>query len=161
SFWSAHDESNGHYRRYDEDRLRRTWAGLPVTTLLLSYYNARLYLIADAVRFWSRLRGRATGKAGTDVSLPIGPVNDDLRGGFAGESRPLVVFLRRRRRRGYAVGLSLVALLRRDPGTIAVRNRPDDLAPDRYDPVMGRHHVERRLRPRHDTLKGARDVAGD
>ena len=43
SFWSAHDESNGHYRRYDMNRFQRLWAGLPVTTRLLSHYNARLY----------------------------------------------------------------------------------------------------------------------
>ena len=43
SFWSAHDESNGHYRRYEPDRLGRLWSGLPVTTRLLTYFNARLY----------------------------------------------------------------------------------------------------------------------
>ena len=46
SFWSAHDESNGHYRRYDMDRFRAGVGGLPVTTLLLSHFNARLYPIA-------------------------------------------------------------------------------------------------------------------
>jgi trans-aconitate methyltransferase len=160
SFWSAHDESNGHYRRYDVDRLRRTWAGLPVATLLLSHYNARLYPIADAVRSWSRWYGRATGRAGTDVSLPIRPVNEGLRAIFAGESRVLIDLLRRRRRRGYAAGLSLVALLRRGPGEVVVRERPDDVAPDRYDPVTGRGHAEGRQHPRHDTRGGARDVAG-
>ncbi len=160
SFWSAHDESNGHYRRYHEDRLRRTWAGLPVATLLLSHYNARLCPIAQAVRSWSRWRGHATGRAGTDVSLPIRPVNGGLRAVFAGESRVLIDFLRGRRRRGYEAGLSLVALLRRGAGEIVVRGRPDDVAPDRYDPATGRGRVEGRHHPRHDTRGGARDVAG-
>jgi SAM-dependent methyltransferase len=160
SFWSVHDESNGHYRRYDVDRLRRLWAGLPVTTLLLSHYNARLYPIARAVRSWSRHRGRATGRAGTDVSLPIRPVNQGLRSIFAGESRVLVDLLHRRRRRGYAAGLSLVALLRRDPGEIAARARPEDVPPDDYDPVIGRRDVERRHQPNHENRGGACDVAG-
>jgi SAM-dependent methyltransferase len=160
SFWSAHDESNGHYRRYDAERFRRLWSGLPVATLLLSHYNARLYPIAGAFRSWSRRRGRASGRAGTDVSLPIRPVNAILRAIFAGESRVLVDLLRQRRRRGYAAGLSLVALLRRDPGEIAARGRPDDVGPDCYDPVTGRRHVQSWNDPRHDTRGGTRDVAG-
>jgi trans-aconitate methyltransferase len=160
SFWSTHDESNGHYRRYDADRFQRVWSGLPVTTLLLSHYNARLYPIAHAVRSWSRWRGRATGRAGTDVSLPMRPLNEGLEAVFAGESRVLVDLLRGRRRRGYSAGLSLVALLRRDPGAIAVGGRPDEVAPDRYDPVTGRRHVERRQQLRQDTRGGIRDVAG-
>jgi trans-aconitate methyltransferase len=160
SFFSAHDEFNGHYRRYDEDRFQRVWAGLPVTTLLLSHYNSRLYPIASAVRSWSRWSGRATGRAGTDVSLPVRPVNTVLRAIFAGESRVLVDLLRRRRRRGYATGLSLVALLRREAGEIAVRSRPDDVDPDRYDPVTRRRYVGRRRHLRQDTWGGTRDVAG-
>lgn len=142
SSWSEHDESNGHYRRYDVDRFRRVWEGLPVATLLLSHYNSRLYPIANAVRSWSRWRGRATGRAGTDVSPPIRPVNEAFRSIFAGESRVLIDLLRGRRRRGYAAGLSLIALLRRGPGEIVARSRPDDVGPDCYDPVTGRRHVE-------------------
>ena len=159
-FWSEHDESNGHYRRYDADAFQRVWAGLPVTALLLSHYNARLYPIARAVRSWSRWRGRATGRAGTDVSLPIRPVNAALESIFAGESRVLIDRLRRRRRRGYAAGLSLLALLRRDPGAIVARPRPDDAPPDRYDPVTGRRPFETRTDPRHEPRGVARDVAG-
>ena len=166
SFWSAHDESNGHYRRYDLTRFQRLWAGLPVTTRLLSHYNARLYTIASLVRCWSRWRGRATGRAGTDVSLPIRPLNAALREIFAGESRVLVDLLRRgnRRRRGdrhgYSAGLSLVALLRRDAGELAVRHRPDDVRADRYDPVMLHEHADKRCHRSHDTWGGAGDVAG-
>ena len=116
SFWSEHDESNGHYRRYDPDRLRRVWAGLPVTTRLLSHFNTRLYPIARAVRAWSRWRGRATGMAGTDVSLPRPSINAALESIFAGEGRVLGDLLAGRGRRGYAAGLSLVAVIRRDAG---------------------------------------------
>jgi SAM-dependent methyltransferase len=138
SFWSAHDESNGHYRRYDAARFRRLWEGLPVTTRLLSHYNARLYPVAAVVRRFGQWRGRATGRAGTDVSLPIRPVNAALREIFAGESRVLVNLLRRERRHGYPAGLSLVALLRRDTGAINIRFRPDDVEEDRHDPVAAR-----------------------
>jgi len=134
-FWSVHDESNGHYRRYDVERFQQLWADLPVTTLLLSHYNARLYPVARVVRSWSRWRGRATGRAGTDVSLPIRPINEALQAIFAGESRVLVDLLMRRRRKGYGAGLSLVALLRRDAGEIGIRSRPGNVAPDCHDPA--------------------------
>ena len=41
--WSEHDKSFGHYRRYDLHRFEQIWQGLPVTPLLASYYNTRLY----------------------------------------------------------------------------------------------------------------------
>jgi trans-aconitate methyltransferase len=160
SSWSVHDENNGHYRRYTCDRLQRVWAGLPVATLLLSHYNTRLFPIANVVRAWSQWRGRATGSAGTDVRLPLRPINDGLRAIFAGESRILIDLLRNRRRRGYDAGLSLVALLRRVPGEIVTRNRPDDLEPDRYRPVEHRPWIERRDASRNDILGGVGDVAG-
>ncbi len=140
SFWSEHDESNGHYRRYEPDRLSRAWSGLPVTTRLLSYFNARLYPIARTVRAWSRWRGRATGMAGTDVSLPGRPVNAILETILAGEGRVLIEALSGRRRRGYSAGVSLVALIRREVGEIVPRNKPGDVAPDFYDPATGHRH---------------------
>ncbi len=140
SFWSEHDESNGHYRRYEPDRLRRVWSGLPVTTRLLSYFNARLYPIARAVRAWSRWRGRATGMAGTDLSLPGRPVNAVLESILAGERRLLIDLLSGRRFRGYTAGVSLVALIRREVGEVVPRCKPRDLAPDLYDPATGRRH---------------------
>lgn len=160
-FWSEHDESNGHYRRYEVERLCRVWAGLPVTTLLLSHYNTRLYPLAQAVRTWSRWRGRATGRAGTDVSLPIRPVNEALRTLFAGEARVLGDLLGRKRQSGFARGLSLIALLRRDAGEVSVRSKPDDIAPDLYDPTTG-HRLFNTRRPysRLETRGGTRDVAG-
>ena len=49
--WSEHDESFGHYRRYDAARLKMLWEGLPVSTLLLSNFNSRLL---PAIRFIRR-----------------------------------------------------------------------------------------------------------
>jgi SAM-dependent methyltransferase len=157
SAWSQHDESNGHYRRYDLDRLRRVWSGLPVSARLLSHFNARLYPVATAVRAWSGWRGRAVGRAGTDVSLPPGPVNAVLEAILAGESRVLVDLLHSRRRQGYTSGLSLVALLRREAGAIEPRNKPADLTRDRFDPAAARAPAasdasppEIRRSPRHE-----------
>jgi trans-aconitate methyltransferase len=137
TFWSAHDESNGHYRRYDVGRLQSLCAELPVVTLLMSHYNARLYPIASAVRSWSQWRGRATGRAGTDVSLPPAAIDAALGTIFAGESRVLLDVLRGQRHQGYASGLSLVALLRREAGAIAAWERPSDVAPDSYGTTNG------------------------
>ena len=87
SLWSEHDESFGHYRRYDRARLEGVWAGLPVTTLLVSYFNSRLLPLVRLVRAWNRRRGRAAGRAGTDFWLPSPPVNALLTAIFAGRGR--------------------------------------------------------------------------
>jgi trans-aconitate methyltransferase len=162
-FWSEHDESNGHYRRYEVNRFQRLWEGLPVATLLLSHYNTRLYPCARMVRAWSRWSGRASGRAGTDVSLPIRPFNKALRAIFAGESRVLVDLLMKRRQNGYRAGLSLVALLLRAPGAIALRTRPRDVAPDGHDPEARSPQAERRPHVRYAIRGGTGDVdvAGD
>jgi len=130
TLWSEHDESFGHYRRYEQERLARLWADLPVTPLLVSYFNTRMYPLVRAVRAFNRLRGRASGRAGTDFWMPPGPLNRLLAGTFAGEARVLERALARvlegHRARGYRRGASLVALLRREPGRIDRRSKPDD-----------------------------------
>ena len=131
SLWSAHDEAFGHYRRYDRARLERVWAGLPVQTVLVSYFNGRLLPLIRLVRAWNRLRGRAAGRAGTDFWLPSRPVNALLQSVLAGEGRRIVNLLRGRSRTGYSAGASLLAVLRREEGHIAVRHKPSDLPPDR------------------------------
>ena len=130
ALWSEHDESFGHYRRYDRRRLERIWEGLPVTALLSSYYNTRMYPLIRLIRARSRRRGRAAGRSGTDFWMPSGPVNRLLEAALAGEARSLVAQLSARRGRGYTFGASLLALLRREPGPVAVAQKPDDLAPD-------------------------------
>ena len=129
SLWSEHDESFGHYRRYSGERLAGVWAGLPVTTLLISHFNSRLLPVVRSVRAWNRRRGRAAGRAGTDFWLPGRPANAILTAIFAGEGRRLVAAVRGRRR-GYRSGASLVALLRREAGPIVIRPKPAGLPPD-------------------------------
>ncbi len=130
TLWSEHDESFGHYRRYDRERLARVWEGLAVRPLLLSYFNARLLPLVRLVRTINRLRGRAAGRAGTDFWLPHPAANATLRATFAGEASRLLGVLGGRTN-GYPAGSSLVALLRREPGPIPLRSKPADLAPDR------------------------------
>ena len=130
SLWSEHDESFGHFRRYDRGRFARLWAGLPVTPLMVSYFNSRLLPVIRLFRAWSRRRGKAAGEAGTDFWMPMRPLNALLQAALAGEAGRLVSVLRRRRGAGYKAGASLMALLRCNEGPIAVRARPTDLAPD-------------------------------
>jgi len=130
ALWSEHDESFGHWRRYDRRRLERLWAELPVTPLLVSYYNSRLYPLIRLIRARSRRRGRAAGRSGTDFWMPSRPVNRLLAATLAGEGRSLVRRLADGRAGAVGVAASLVALLRRDAGVIAVRPKPEDLPPD-------------------------------
>ena len=130
SLWSEHDESFGHFRRYDRQRLERVWEGLPVRPLMVSYLNARLMPLVRLVRTWNRRRRRASGRSGTDFWMPQRYLNHLLEGLLAGEARRLVGLLGGRQRGGYRSGSSLVALLRREEGTIQVRRKPSDLPPD-------------------------------
>lgn len=130
SLWSEHDESFGHYRRYDLARLEGVWTGLPTTTLMASYFNTRLLPIVRRVRASSRRRGHAAGRAGTDFRVPIRPLNSLLTAIFAGEANRLSAVLHGRKS-AYRAGVSLISLVRREPGTVAVRTKPDGLPSDR------------------------------
>jgi trans-aconitate methyltransferase len=134
SLWSEHDESFGHYRRYDRRRFEQLWADLAVSTLLVSHFNTRMYPLIRAVRAWNQVRGRASGRAGTDFWLPPQPVNRLLEALFAGEGSVLEDLLRGRRSQGYRAGASLLALLRREPSPVVARE-PDDLHPGLVAPV--------------------------
>jgi len=133
SLWSEHDESFGHFRRYDRARFARLWAGLPVTPLMVSYFNSRLLPVIRLFRAWSRRRGKAAGQAGTDFWMPTRPLNALLRATLAGEAGRLVNVLRGGRSAGYKAGASLMALLRRNEGPITIRAKPSDVAPDRKE----------------------------
>jgi SAM-dependent methyltransferase len=130
SLWSEHDESFGHFRRYDRARLQRLWAGLPVTPLLVSYYNSRLLPLIRLVRGWNRRRSGTAGQAGTDFWLPSRPLNALLAATLAGESRRLAKILQGGTQRGYTAGASLIAIVRREEGPVAIRTKPSDIAPD-------------------------------
>jgi hypothetical protein len=86
------------------------------------------------IRMVNRWRGKARGQAGTDFKIPAAPVNRLLTGIFAGESRRLARLLDGRGR-GYAAGVSLVALLRREEGPLSPRRRPPDVAADAHQPL--------------------------
>jgi SAM-dependent methyltransferase len=123
ALWSQHDESFGHYRRYDEPRLRQAWVDLPVSVRLCTCFNSRLYPLVRLARWRSRRRGQAAGAAGTDFRLPAPPLNRLLTWLFAGESRRLQAALGGRAGQGYARGVSLLAALRHEPAVC-----PDDSA---------------------------------
>jgi hypothetical protein len=130
SLWSEHDESFGHYRRYDEGRLEKVWAGLPVKPLLLSHFNSRLLPLIRIVRAWNQRRHRAAGRAGTDFWMPNPLSNFFLEQTLAGEGKRLVKTLRRQDARGYSRGASLLAVLRLEQGSIRPRTKPPDIAAD-------------------------------
>jgi len=134
SIWNEQDIRLGHYRRYDRRRLERLWEGLPVSVKLLSHYNARLYPIVRLIRAIGRATNRTWGDAGTDVNRRTGPMNRLLRRIFAGEQRILLELLEGRRSIGYSRGVSLIAVLRREPGIATPRARPADIEPDPFHP---------------------------
>ncbi|MDP8999429.1 MAG: class I SAM-dependent methyltransferase [Myxococcota bacterium] len=130
SLWTIHDESFGHWRRYDIGRLRETWRGLAVEERLLSPYNARLFPIIKAVRTMSKHRDRPAGKAGTDFSMPPWFVNHWLASLFSGEATLLERAIDHGTRPPYKRGASLIAILRRTDGAIVPRNKPEGVRPD-------------------------------
>lgn len=132
--WSEHDRSFGHYRRYEAPRLERVWQGLPVTPIFVSHFNSRLYPAVKAVRGWNRWRGHALGAAGTDFVMPWAPTNWLLTQVFAGEGRKLAALAKGRQRATYPAGVSLMALVRREAGTIEPRRKPGYLSSDMFDP---------------------------
>lgn len=132
SLWSGHDVRFGHFRRYTRQRLEQLWTGLPVTVRLLSHYNSRLYPLVKGMRSLSRLMGKPMGDGGTDFSLPPAPVNRLLQSILAGESDTLVDCLNGRRTSGFKNGVSLIAVLRREEGTVPIRIRPPQLDDSRF-----------------------------
>lgn len=121
--WGSHDRGFEHYRRYTLERLRRIWKGLPVSELLVSHCNARLYPPVKLARIFSRMLGRSLGPKETDLSLPPRPLNTLLHWIFAGEAWRIIRALRGKGR-GYRCGVSIIAVLRREPGEITPRPRP-------------------------------------
>ena len=127
ALWSRHDEVLGHHRRYQLHQLEVVWQGLPVTPLLLSYYNTRLYPVIRLIRGLNRFGRRSYGDRGTDLRLPPDPLNRLLASLFGAESKVLEDCLEGRRPNGYRFGASLIAILRVDQTGIAPRRRPEDV----------------------------------
>jgi 2-polyprenyl-3-methyl-5-hydroxy-6-metoxy-1,4-benzoquinol methylase len=134
SLWSKHDETFGHYRRYDKSRFALLWEGLPVKPLLVSHYNSRLYKLVKSVRRFNRLFRRSAGANGTDFRQPSPPVNWMFENIFAGEWDMLLDALNREDN-GYERGVSLIALVERTSGRVEPRQKPKSAGHDYYDPV--------------------------
>ena len=128
--WSEHDESFGHFRRYDTERLKKVWEGLPATPLVSSYFNSRLLPIIQMIRAMNRRRGHSGGRAGTDFWMPNPVSNYILESIFAGESNRLLKILRGKSTHGYKSGASLLTILRREEGVITPRVKPLGIGPD-------------------------------
>jgi len=111
ALWSPHDESHGHYRRYDLAGFAKLWQDLPVRRLLVSYFNTRLYPIVRLIRLLNGWRGKASGDAGTDLRIPSSLTNRLLDRVFSGELQRLTDLFHGRRRQGYRYGVSLIAIL--------------------------------------------------
>jgi hypothetical protein len=137
ALWTVHDESFGHWRRYDMPRLRATWEGLAVDERLLSAFNARLYPVIRSVRAISKRRARPAGVAGTDLAMPPALPNRWLAQLFAGEGAALERSLDRPGPPAYARGASLIAVLRKRDDSVVPRSKPPGLPPDLWDPTRG------------------------
>ena len=110
--WSPHDERMGHFRRYEIAMLEGAVAGLPLERLFMSHFMSRLYPIVRAVRALSRLRGRASGVSGIDLSSPPRFANTLLTRIFAGEIERLLGVIHGSAQ-PYRRGVSLIGAFRR------------------------------------------------
>jgi 2-polyprenyl-3-methyl-5-hydroxy-6-metoxy-1,4-benzoquinol methylase len=113
SLWSPHDEAFEHFRRYTMESFRALWKGERVEERLVSHLNARLLPLIKCVRWWNRKKGKASGQGGTDIEVPMAPVNGLLRRIFAGEAGRLCAVLTGKRAQGYAEGVSVMAILQK------------------------------------------------
>ena len=134
ALWSKHDETFGHYRRYDKARFALLWEGLPVKPLLVSHYNSRLYSLVKSVRKFNRVFRRSAGAHGTDFRQPSPPVNWMFEYIFSGECDMLFDTLNHEDE-GYERGVSLIALVERTSGAVEPRHKPKNAGRDYYDPV--------------------------
>jgi SAM-dependent methyltransferase len=132
--WSEHDVSFGHFRRYSRQRLEAAWQGLAVSCMLCSHFNSRLYRPIKWVRRVNRLFQRTWGQGGTDFAQPPEAINRWLHDIFSSERRELLESLAVAGPSAYQRGVSLVAVLRRDPGTILPRAKPLGVEPDFFEP---------------------------
>ena len=135
ALWSPHDVALAHYRRYVVARLRLVWRDLPVRERLVTPFNARLYPLVRLRRAFAALSGESSGSRGTDLSLPPAPLNRFLAKVFAGERMALVRALPNAAT-PFRTGVSLLALLERQPGEVVARTRPPDVPPDLHAPPL-------------------------
>jgi SAM-dependent methyltransferase len=111
--WSPHDVSHGHYRRYTRETFNEIWAGLPVSALLFSHYNSRLYPLVRALRKLTGLTSKSVGEGDTDLTKSANWINHMLDSIFSGELTKLLAAIRNGGEGGYDRGVSLIAVLKK------------------------------------------------
>ena len=119
--WSPHDEAVGHFRRYTRETFEELVRGLPLETVMISPYNARMYRGVKVVRRLARALRRGhggTSAAGTDLRIPPVPMNGILTALFSQEAMPLARALRERAPSPFRAGVSLIAILQKTEGEV-------------------------------------------
>ena len=109
--WSLHDESFGHYRRYNEETLKKIWEKLPFKVLLLSYFNTRLYPLIWLSRKLNIKLGKSRGEEDTDFQILPPLLNSMLNRIFYGEHKRVLGIIDGGS--SYKYGTSLIAVLKR------------------------------------------------
>jgi SAM-dependent methyltransferase len=119
--WSTHDEAVGHYRRYTPETLAELLRGLPLETVMVSPYNARVYWGVKVIRRAARALRRGHGRSdaqGTDLRIPPFPFNGMLTAIFSQEAMPLARALMEGKPSPFKTGVSLIAILRKTEGEV-------------------------------------------
>lgn len=106
--WSPHDELNGHRRRYTRRSLGAALGDAGYAVERVSHFNAWLFPLALAARLVARAVGP---RAPAGLAVPPEPLNRLLLGIFRSERR---IVARASSRRGFPVGVSLLAVGRRE-----------------------------------------------
>lgn len=113
SLWGPHDDAFEHFRRYDSvEEFRDLWRRTSVREVLVSHCMRRLYPVVKMMRRLSTFRGKSWGKGGTDIEIPMAPVNAFLKAFYGGEANVLLRALRGKGK-GYTKGVSLIAVLQK------------------------------------------------
>ena len=113
SLWGPHDDAFEHFRRYDSIHdFRNLWKGAAVREILVSYCMRRLYPVVKMMRRLSALRGKSWGKGGTDIEIPMAPVNAFLKKFYGGEAHVLLNAMRGKGS-GYSKGVSVISVIQK------------------------------------------------
>jgi len=103
--WTAHDEVNHHFRRYEMAQLRDLWAGSSGTVEFASFFNNRFYIPITVIRklskFTARFRKPGPLKSDFEAFSP-GSLNELLFSIMAGEKARIV------RQKPYRLGVSIL-----------------------------------------------------
>lgn len=114
SLWSKHDESAGHFRRYEPEILKSLWKTCKsIHVCLFSYYNYRLFPIVRIIRYICNKLNISAGYKATDFHKVPSIINALLTSIFSGEANKLVESINKDRQMVYTSGVSLITLLKK------------------------------------------------